>query len=118
MINRIRIEQIEYELFQLQQEKEDYEDCCTLFKKEIIEEGEDIDWLHRKHCDQYRHIDQEMHDQSLLDLIENNQELIDKVQAMREELIKAIDEEDQNHRLQCEAKEDELRKELAILAVM
>ena len=118
MINHVRIEQIEYELFQLQQEKEDYEDCCTLFKKEITEEGQDIDWLHRKHFEQCKDIDNEMHDQSLLDLIKNNQELLDKVQEQREELIKTIDKEDQNHRLQCEAKEDELRRELALLGVM
>ena len=118
MINHIRIEQIEYELLQLQQEKGDYEDCCTLFKKEIIEEGEDINWLHQKHFDQCKDIETEMHDQSLLDLIKNNQKLIDKVQEKREELIETIDNEDQNHRLQCEAREDVLRSELTLLAVM
>jgi len=118
MINNIRIEQIDYELIKLQRNKEDYEDCCIKFKNEIIDEGKDIDWMHKKHFDQRKDIDKEMYDQSLSDSIENNQELLDKAQEMRDELIKTIDKEDRNHRLQCEAKEDELRQELALLAVM
>jgi len=118
MINHIRIEQIDYELLKLQQGKEDYEDCCIKFKNEIIDEGKDIDWIHKKHFNQCKDIYNEMYDQCLLDLIENNQELLDKANEMRDELIKTIDKEDQFHRLQCEAKEDELRRELALLVVM
>ena len=118
MINHIRIKQIEYELILLQQKKENYEDCCIKFKNEIIDEGKDIDWMYKKHFDQSKDIDKEMNDLNLIDFIENNQEFLKQAQEMRDELIKTIDKEDQNHRLQCEAKEDELRKELALLAVM
>jgi len=118
MINNIRIEQIYAELFQLQLEKENYEDCCKVFKHEMTEEGKVIDAMYQEFTYKCTDIYNEMYDQRLFDLIEDNQEFLDKAQEMRAKLFKTVDKEARNHLVQCEEKEAELRRELNLLVVV
>jgi len=116
MVNQILAEEIRLELRKLQQEKEEYEDCCRTFSKEVKEE--ENEFYERLYLlNQQRDECYDTKDQQLQDMIEASLESLDDLHGACSELLDTVTTEAKDYYYQCDLKEEDLRRQLQRLEV-
>ena len=117
MINQAQVDEVYLQLRKLQQEKENYEDCCNPFKTEMEEEMEDLNERFQAFSYQQGECN-EMGDKKLLDIIEHNKECLLKERDIHGNLLNTIDTEAKSYYYAYECKEDDLQRQLQRLGVV
>lgn len=106
MVNHAKADELRLELRKLQQQKEDYEDFCKKFKKqmnidadEFHEIGYDLSCLHND----FLGLDSE-----LSNIIQDNQEVYKQLQNGCDDLSILTDEEQKRYNYRCEGEKEEI----------
>ena len=116
MVNQALAEEIRSELRKLQREREEYEDCCKNFNKEVKEEEhefyESLYQLNQQRDDCY-----DMNAQSLQNMFETSLEVLNGLNGACNDLLNTVENESKHYYYQCNLKEEELRRQLQRLEV-
>jgi len=114
MINQSLAEEIRLELRKLQQEREEYEDCCRIFSKEVKEEEKEFS--ERLYLlNQMRDECHEIRDQELQSMIEVSLGSLNDLHGECSELLDIVKTESKDYYYQCDLKEEDLRRQLQLL---
>jgi len=114
MVNQALAEEIRLELRKLQQEREEYEDCCRAFSREVKEE--ENEFYERLYLlNQQRDECYEIKDQQLQHMIESSLESLNDLHSACNELLDTVETEAKDYYYQCDLKEEDLRRQLQLL---
>jgi len=114
MINQTQAEEIRLELKKLQQEREEYEDCCRAFSREVKEEENEF-YERLYQLNQQRDECYEIKDEQLQNMIESSLESLNDLHGACSELLDIVETEVKSYYYQCDLKEEELRRQLQLL---
>jgi len=111
MVNQALAEEIRLQRRKFRQKKEDYEDCCNAFKKELEEEEQNLN--NELRATNYYHEEcHQMQDKQLLAIIEQNIDYLNDACEIHDELSKTSDMALKSYLYEYEGIDDDLRIKL------